>query len=146
MASIHQRIRIAVAPEYAWAALRDVGALHTRLVRGFVIDCHLEGGARLVRFANGLEVREAIIDIDDMRRRVAWSATGGRLSHHNASAQVLDTGDGGCEVAWVADLLPDAMEPAIAAMIEQGLAAMRATLESQAPAVAASAEADWRGG
>ena len=43
MASIHKEIHIAAAPEAAWAALRDVGALHTRLVPGFVTDTRLAG-------------------------------------------------------------------------------------------------------
>ena len=36
----------------------------------------------------------------------------------------------GSHVVWVADLLPDAMAQAIGAMMEQGAAAMRKTLEA----------------
>lgn len=97
-------------------------------------------------FANGLVARERIVSVDDGLRRVAWSATGERLTHHNASAQVFDEGGRRSKVVWIADVLPDAMVPAIAAMIEQGLVAMRATLEPQVPTMTASAEADWRGG
>lgn len=132
MASIHQEVAIRVAPAQVWDALRDVGALHTRLVKGFVTDCSLDGDARIVTFANGLTARELLLGVDDERRRVAWSAVGGRLSHHNASAQVLDAGDGTSRVVWIADLLPNEMAPAIAGMIAQGLAAMKATLEEAA--------------
>ena len=38
MASIHREIWIDTPPERAWDALRDVGAIHTRLARGFVVD------------------------------------------------------------------------------------------------------------
>ena len=110
--------------------MRDVGALHTRLVVGFVIDCKLDGNVRNVTFANGMKVREVIISIDDERRRVAWLATGGTLTHYNASAQALPAPDGATDVRWIADLLPDEVAPAITAMIEQGLAAMKRTLES----------------
>jgi len=135
MASIRKEILIAVAPQQVWDAMRDVGALHTRLVRGFVTDCRLDGDARVVTFANGIVARELIVDVNDADRRVAWSAVGGRLTHHNASAQVFDEGDGGSRVVWFADLLPDAMAPAVEAMIEQGLAAMKATLERAEAAV-----------
>jgi hypothetical protein len=111
-----------------WDALADVGALHTRLVRGFVTDCRLEPGARVVTFANGLVARELIVSVDAERRRVAWSVVGGRLSHHNASAQAFAEGDGACRIVWIADFLPDEHAPAIAAMVEQGLQAMRRTL------------------
>jgi hypothetical protein len=56
------------------------------------------------------------------------------LTHHNASTQVFDAGDGRCRVAWIADLLPDALAPAIAEMIQAGLAAMKAQAERVAAA------------
>lgn len=133
MASIRREIMIDVPPEQLWDAVRDVGALHTRLVKGFVTDCQLEpdGAARVVTFANGMVVRELIVAISDDEHRVAWSATGGRLSHHNASAQVFGEGAHGSRLVWIADLLPDSMAPAIAGMIEQGLDAMKRTVETR---------------
>jgi carbon monoxide dehydrogenase subunit G len=129
MASIRKEVQIAARPETAWDALRDVGALHTRLVPGFVVDTKLEDGARIVTFGNGMVARELIVDVDDEGRRVAWSATGGRMTHHNASAQVFPDGARGCRFVWIADLLPNEIAPAIAAMIEQGLAVIKETLE-----------------
>jgi len=125
MASVHRETSIDAPASQVWAALRDVGALHTRLVPGFVTACALDGEARLVSFANGLQARELILDVDDERMRVSWAAVGGRLTHHNASAQVFPAGEDSCKVLWIADLLPHALAPAIAAMIEQGLAAMK---------------------
>ena len=124
MASIRRETLIHAAADELWSALRDVGALHTRLVPGFVIECAWDGEGRDITFANGMKARELIVDVDDATRRVAWTATG-RLKHHNASAQVFPEGAGSCRVVWIADLLPDEMAPAIAAMIEQGLAAMK---------------------
>lgn len=132
MASIRKEINIDVPPEQLWDALRDVGALHTRLVKGFVTDCQLEpdGAARVVTFANGMVVREVIVAVSDDDHRVVWSAAGGRLAHHNASAQVFGEGAHGSRLVWIADLLPDSMAPAVAGMIEQGLAAMKRTVEA----------------
>lgn len=129
MASIRREIHIAADPRIAWEALRDVGALHTRLVPGFVTDTRLEEGARVVTFGNGMVARELIVDVDDEARRVVWAVVGGRMSHHNASAQVFPDGGSGCRFVWIADLLPDAMAPAIAGMMEQGLTVIRETLE-----------------
>jgi len=130
MATIRREVRIDARPETAWAALRDIGALHTRLVPGFVTDTRLEDGARIVTFGNGMVARELIVDVDENARRVAWSAVGGRMTHHNASAQVFPDGATGCRFVWIADLLPNEVAPAIAAMIEQGMAVIKATLES----------------
>jgi carbon monoxide dehydrogenase subunit G len=129
MASIHKEIPINAPAEDVWAAVRDIGALHRRLVPGFVTDCKLEGDARVVTFGNGMVAREVIVDLDDEARRLVWSAVGGRLSHHNASLQILADGEGRSRVVWIADLLPNELAPAIRQMIEQGAAAMKKKLE-----------------
>lgn len=131
MASIRREITIQAPAEQLWDALRDVGSLHTRLVPGFVTGCLLEGQSRMVTFGNGMTVKELIVTVDDAARRVVWSAVGGRLTHHNASAQVHAAGANACRVEWIADLLPDELAPAIAGMIEQGLTAMKRNAEYQ---------------
>lgn len=132
MASIHKEIRLSARAEDVWGAVRDVGNIHERLCPGFVTDCRLDGpDGRIVTFGNGMVVKEIIIDLDDKARRVAWTAVGGRTSHYNASLQVFPEGDG-CRAVWIADLLPDDLAGAIAGMIDQGLAAMRKTLERKA--------------
>jgi carbon monoxide dehydrogenase subunit G len=131
MASIHKEIRLAARVEDVWEALRDVGNLHRRVCPGFVTDCRMEGeGARIVTFGNGMTAKELIVDLDDKARRVAWSAVGGRLSHHNASMQVFADGEG-CRAVWIADLLPNELAGAIAGMIDQGLAAMKKNFEKK---------------
>lgn len=134
MASIRREIEVAVSAEAAWNAVRDVGALNTRLVQGFVTDCRLDGDARIVTFANGVVARELIVDLDDAQRRLVWAAVGGRMSHHNASVQVFAEGPQRCRLVWIADLLPHELKPAIAAMVEQGSLAIRRTLEAATPA------------
>ena len=66
-----------------------------------------------------------------MARRLVWSVVGGRLTHHNAVMQVHASGERHSRVVWVADLLPNELAGAIAGMIEQGLAAMKRTLEGR---------------
>ena len=129
MASIHREVLIQAGPDAAWDALRDIGAIHRRLAPGFVTDVQMEEGARVVTFGNGMVVREVIVTVDDASRRVVWSATGGKLTHHNSSAQVFGAGNGATRFVWIADLLPNEMAPAIAAMIDQGLNVIKATLE-----------------
>ena len=132
MASVHREVVIARPVAAVWDALADVGALHTRLAKGFVVDCRLEPGARMVTFGNGMVVRELIVDVDADARRVAWAVVGTTLTHHNASAQAFAEEDGNCRVVWIADFLPDDSAPRIAGMIESGLAAMKRTLEERA--------------
>jgi hypothetical protein len=108
--------------------VRDVGAVHTRFAPGFVVDVLMEEGARLVTFGNGLVAREVIVDVDDQRRRLAYSVRSERLSHHNASFQVFADGSGS-RLVWIADVLPHAAAENVRAMMEAGLEAARAALE-----------------
>ena len=131
MATIRKETVIEACPDRVWEALRDVGALHTRLAPGFVTDTQLEPGARIVTFANGMVVREQIVDVDDDSRRVAWSATGGALAHHNASAQAVAEGPRRTRFVWIADVLPHEVAPMVSAMIDAGLGAIRRHLEAE---------------
>jgi len=130
MASIRIE-RIVHAPaEQVWDAIRDVGALHTRLVPGFVVDTVLDGDARLVTFGNGITAREVIVDLDDARRRFAYSVRAETLSHHSATNEVFDEGEGRCRFVWIADLLPDAAAPVVEQMMDRGADVLKATLEA----------------
>ena len=93
-ATIRAETRIAAPAAEVWAAIRDVGAVNTRLAPGFVVAAHLENGVRTVTFANGLTVKETIVNIDDDNHRVGYSASGGRSTFHFASMQVVPDGDG----------------------------------------------------
>ena len=129
MASIRKELLTKASVDDVWAALRDIGALHTRLVPGFVTDTKLERGERIVTFRNGMVVREPIVDIDDTARRLVWSAIGGQLTHYNASAQVFADANGQTMVVWIADLLPNEAAGSIRAMMEEGMAVMKSTLD-----------------
>ena len=129
MASIRKEIALAARAEDVWAVLRDVGAVHRCLAPGFVVDTQLDGDARIVTFANGMVAREQLVAIDDETRRVAYAAVGGRSTHHNASMQVFAEGEGRCRLVWITDLLPHDLAGPIGAMIEQGSAVMKQTLE-----------------
>lgn len=128
MATLHREVHIEARREAIWDAARDVGALHTRLVPGFVVNTQLEGNCRTVTFGNGMVVRELIISVDDQRRRLAWTAHGGKTSHYNAVLEVLADGSG-TRVVWTTDLLPDEMAAPVAEMQDKGLAAMKQTFE-----------------
>jgi hypothetical protein len=130
MASIHKEIQIERSPEHVWAAIRDVGAVHERFARGFVVDTSLEPGARVVTFANGAKARELIVDVDEGRRRLAYSVADSPLgsTHHNASFEVTPGADGTSRLVWITDVLPDDVAPMILGMVEQGSAAIARTL------------------
>ena len=89
MASIHKDIFIDAHPDDVWDAVRDFGALHTRLVPGFVLDTRLDGDARIVTFSNGTVARELLVDCDEARRRLVYAI----ISERHQAAQRLGAGD-----------------------------------------------------
>jgi hypothetical protein len=131
MATVIKQALINAPVAMVWDALRDMSALHTRLCPGFVVATEMDGDARIVTFGNGATARERIINVDDQLRRLAYSATGGRLEHHNASSQVVQDGEA-CTFTWTADFLPDAMEDLVSGMMDAGMATMKRTLEAAA--------------
>jgi polyketide cyclase/dehydrase/lipid transport protein len=132
MASIRKELIVDASADHVWAALRDIGQVHTRLAREFVIDTRLDGDSRLVTFANGEVIRERIVDIDDRARRLAYAVVDWRTTHHNASFQVTPDGDGRSRLTWVTDLLPDSLADLVGGFVEQGCVAIKRTLETSA--------------
>lgn len=130
MATIRQEFEVPASADAVWAALREFGAVHDKLATGFVTGCTLEegGAVRLVTFANGMQARERLVTLDEAQRRIVYTASGGRASHHNAAAQVLPLAADRCRFVWVTDLLPDAIAPAIEQMMAAGAQAMQARL------------------
>ncbi len=132
MATIAIEIDINATPESVWDAVRDVGALHTRLAPGVVTDTRMVADAeppvRLVTFADGTQLREIIVAIDDNARRLVWAIDGAPVQHHNGSLQALDAPQG-TRVVWTADVLPHALAEVFRPLMTSGLAAMKRHLE-----------------
>lgn len=131
MPTVHHEIEIAVSPEQVWDSVREVGALHVRLVPGFVVNtemlAHADAPKRRVTFANGVVLDEVIISIDDQRRRLVWSITS--VQHHNGALQIIDS-NGASRVTWTADVLPADLAEQFSPLMAQGLQTMKAHLES----------------
>jgi hypothetical protein len=127
MATHREEILTPASAVQVWEAVKDVGALHTRLVPGFVVDTKLEPAARVVTFANGYVLREPIVASDDDQRRLVWSSEGGAARHYNASLQVF-VDEGGSRIVWIADFLPDEIAPRIVGAMQAGAQAMRGAM------------------
>lgn len=131
MATIRVERQINAPADEVWDALRDWGAIHKRLVPGFVTDARLDGEDRIVTFFNGAEVREVLIARDEEQRRLVWSVVDGPYSHHNGAAQVFTEGDG-CRFIWTADLLPNEAAAPTGEMMERGVEVLKQTQEAAA--------------
>ncbi|SJZ44486.1 Polyketide cyclase / dehydrase and lipid transport [Enhydrobacter aerosaccus] len=130
MATLRREIALQAPLSSTWAALRDFGAVHTRVAPGFLTDLKMDNGDRIVTFFNGLVARERVVTIDDGEHRLVYTVIEGRAQHYNAAVQVFPNGDGCSRLVWTVDLLPDALAPAIGGMMDHAAAFMKKALEA----------------
>jgi len=129
MATLRRQIALNAAASTVWAALRDFGAVHTRVAPGFLTKLDMDKGDRIVTFFNGMVARERLVTADDEDCRLVYSVVEGRASHYNAAVQVFAEGDGS-RLVWTIDLLPNDLAPAIGGMMDHAAGFMKKTLEA----------------
>ncbi|MGV7219358.1 SRPBCC family protein [Bradyrhizobium sp. UFLA05-112] len=124
MASIHNDVPLNAPAHKVWDAVRDFGAVHARLVPGFVTACRLDGDARIVTFSNGSVAREVLVDCDEARQRLVYAISNERLKHYSASVQVIAEGDAKCRLVWIIDMLPNELAPYVQGQTKEAVHAM----------------------
>jgi carbon monoxide dehydrogenase subunit G len=128
MATIRKEFRSPRPAREVWALLKDFAAVH-ELARGFVTSTEMEpDGARLVTFANGMQVREWLVSANEAEQRLVYAITDSpAFIHYSAAAQVFPDG-AGSRFVWTVDFLPDSMAEGQEAAMAAGAAAMAKTL------------------
>jgi hypothetical protein len=131
MASIYRQETVEVGADKAWAALRQVSDAH-HLFAPVLVDARLDADVRTASFANGMVLRERILDVDDERRRVAYTAMDAPgMAFHHASMQIVEDGPGRCRFIWITDFHPPEVGASIAPLIERGTSALKSNLEAR---------------
>ena len=131
MATIVRKVDIGASAATVWDAVRDVGAVSRRLVPGLVTAVTFDSGVRRVTFANGLELEELIVGIDEDLKRLAYTAVN-RAKHHQASMQVISEDDTHCRFLWITDVLPDDVAERFSSVMDQAMPIIVRTLEGNA--------------
>jgi hypothetical protein len=134
MASIRKEIVVEVGPERAWDALRRAGQPHT-LFAPVLTGSDLDGEVRTVRFANGMVVRERLLDVDEAHRRVAYAVIEPQgMTYHHASMEIGEAGAGRCTFLWITDFVPAEAAAGLQPLIDQGAEALKRNLEQSVTA------------
>ena len=100
--------------------------------RSSELDARLDGDARIVTFANGNVAREQLVDCDEARRRLVYAIANERVSHYNASVQVVADGETRTRLIWIVDVLPHEIAAHIDAQMDQAALAMQKALARSA--------------
>ncbi|MES2751997.1 MAG: SRPBCC family protein [Pseudomonadota bacterium] len=131
MASIFKEFLVNAPSDRVWDAVRDFGAVHTRLAPGFVTDATMDGDTRIVTFANGTTARELLVDCDDARRRLVYAVVSERVRQHSASMQIIDDGPERSKLTWTVDVLPNEVAPYINSQMNASIIAMTKALSME---------------
>ena len=134
MASIRKEMRIDAPVERVWDALKDVGALHTKLVPGFMKDTQMEGNTRVVTFGNDMVAREEIVERGCRAATRGVGIVGQQFRHYSGAACVESDPKGGSRFIWTTDLLPDELAAQVDQMMTAGIAVVKQTMEGAAKA------------
>lgn len=130
MGSVIKDIKVGASVADVWDALRDFGAVHLRVLPGFVVECELEENERVVTFSSGVVLRERLITLDDAHRRFVYAVVESPLDlvHHQGSVEaVAEPGENGCRVVWTTDFLPEEIGPIVESLMSEGAAVMERT-------------------
>ena len=129
MASIQIESTVDVSADTAWQALRQVGQAD-KLFAPVLTAAEIAGDTRTVHFRNGPVMHERVLDVDDSRRRVAYSVLDAPgLSFHHASMQIVEDGASRCRFVWITDFLPAEAASSLKPLIEAGTTALKTNLE-----------------
>ena len=129
MASIHIESAVAVSADTAWQALKRIGDAD-KIFAPVLTGAEMHGDIRTARFGNGLVVHERVIDVDDARRRVSYSALDSPvLTYHHASMQIIEEAPDRCRFVWTTDFLPADALSGLQPLVDAGTQALKANLE-----------------
>jgi hypothetical protein len=102
-----------------------------RLVPGFLVDCRVEGDARIVTF-HGRVARELLVDIDDEIRRLVYAEPGAPFITRSASVQVFSEDVNCTRLVWIINFLPNQFAKLMSDNMDMELGVMKRTLEAAA--------------
>jgi len=129
MATLRRQLALDAAAPKVWSALRDFGAVHTRVAPGFLTRLEMDKGDRVLTFFNGMVARERLVTCDDQECRLVYAVVEGQASHYNAAVQVFPEGDGS-RLVWTIDLLPNELAPTIGGLMDHATGFMKKALEA----------------
>ena len=104
MASWRLTIDVDAPPDRVWEFVGDP----TTVPRWYpkYVSCAVDGDTRVLRSAEGAELREALLERDEARRYYAYSVlSGAPVASHRASFEVVAR-DGASTVVWITEAEP----------------------------------------
>lgn len=113
MATLRREIRIHRPAADVWRLVGRPELLY--LWFPGIVASDVDGDTRIITTGTGIPIPEQIITNDALQRRFQYRITAPMFTHHLATVDVIDVGDGTCMVVYATDA-----EPAVMALVIGG--------------------------
>lgn len=131
MASIIKTINTRASADTAWGMIGDVGAVPALV--SLISECRIDGDRRHCIMADGSQLTERVVTIDDAHRRLVYTVTDGPMPlEFHVAAVTVEPASNGATVTWRVDVLPDALAEPFAPMMEMVAQSMAENLDKSA--------------
>ncbi len=128
LGSLRHEIRIDAPADIVWERVNDAANLHEWFPG--MTACTLDGNQRIVSLASGAVLPEEILVRDSIERRFQYRITAPIFTYHRGTIDVIDLGDGTCEVIYSTDADPRTMALLIASGTRHALVELKRQMES----------------
>jgi Polyketide cyclase / dehydrase and lipid transport len=125
--SVRREVVVGVDADTAWRVVGRPDMLH-HWYPG-VVACEVAGDVRTVTLATGLTLEETILTCDPLLRRFQYRISGGLLTEHLASLDVIALDETSCLVTYASDAAPATMAIVLGGASGEALAELRRLLE-----------------
>ena len=129
LGSLRHEIRISASADVVWDRVNDAGRLHEWFPG--ITACTLDGTARTITLASGAVMPEEILVRDSLERRFQYRIAAPIFTYHRGTIDVIDLGDGTCEVVYSTDADPRTMALLIATGTRHALEELKRQMESE---------------
>ncbi len=123
MAAQELTIEIPATPDAVWAVVGDFGAVADYFPG--IEALRMEGDDRLLT-TFGIEVRERLVDRDEVSRTITYSVVDGAPFESHRSQISVEPSDAGSRVVWQFEVAPDEMLPLLADQYAKALEGLEA--------------------
>jgi len=118
--SVRHQVRLACAPDVAWALVGDPPRVHEWFPG--IVACTVDGDVRVITTGSGLPMPERLVTVDPALRRLQYRITAPLFTEHLGTIDVLDLEDGTSLVVYGTDADPAALALVIGGAARAALA------------------------
>ncbi|MDX3247912.1 SRPBCC family protein [Streptomyces sp. ME18-1-4] len=123
-------IPVDASAAFVWDVVRDIYAVHKRLIPGAAVAVDQEPDTRIVTFADGMKATERVLELNDDARRLVYQTTEDAPATHHLGTQVVREDDTGVYLVWTTEFAPASLHDWVTSLMNEFAELMKKTLDA----------------